>query len=264
MRLMIETSPTINPVSLQYHVLKHQLSHHKLYCEINSRDNLKIFMQHHVYAVWDFMSLIKSLQQYIAPATVPWSPPKNARYANFINQLVLEEESDYALTNASSSTHASHFESYLHAMTEVGANIQPISEFIEVVNEQGINAALQLPSIPEPAKEFMCFTFDIIERNKPHLLTAALAYGREDLVPQLFQSLEDGLQLSPEMAPNLFAYLERHIQLDGEEHGPLAIQLLQDLCEGSAHKHAASIKVAEQALSVRLKFWNGIQSKLLH
>jgi hypothetical protein len=261
---MIETSPKINPVSQQYHVLKHQLSHHKLYGEINCKENLKIFMQHHVYAVWDFMSLIKSLQQFIAPATVPWSHPKNPRYANFINQLVLEEESDYALTNASSSTHASHFESYLLAMNEVGANIQPITEFIEVVNEQGIHVALQLPSIPEPAKEFMSFTFDVIERNKPHLITAALAYGREDLVPQLFQSLEDGLEISPTQAPNLYAYLQRHIQLDGEEHGPLAIQLLQDLCEGSAQKHAASIEVAEQALVVRLKFWDGIQSKLLH
>ena len=261
---MTEVSATINPVSIQYQVLKHQLCNHKLYGEITSRDNLKIFMQHHVYAVWDFMSLIKSLQQHVAPVTVPWSPPKNPRYANFINQLVLEEESDFALTSASGATHASHFESYLHAMTEVGANTQPISEFIEIVNEQGIDAALQLPSVPESAKAFMAFTFEIIERDKPHLLTAALAYGREDLVPQLFQSLEDGLQISPKLAPNLYAYLERHIQLDGEEHGPLAIQLLKDLCEGSARKHAASIEVAEQALMVRLKFWDAIQSKLLH
>jgi hypothetical protein len=261
---MIKASPIFSPVSLQYDVLKHQLSNHKLYCEINTRDNLKIFMEHHVYAVWDFMSLIKSLQKNIAPATVPWLPPKNPRYANFINQLVLEEESDYALINDTGSMHASHFESYLHAMTEVGANIQPISEFIEAANERGINAALQLPSIPESAKEFMCFTFDIIERNKPHLLTATLAYGREGLVPQLFQSLEDGLLINVQEAPNLYAYLERHIQLDGEEHGPLAIQLLQGLCEGAAQKHAASIGIAEQALMVRLKFWDGIQSKLLH
>ena len=261
---MIETSLQPNQVSLQYEILRHQLNSHMLYSKINSEHNLKIFMEHHVYAVWDFMSLIKSLQKHIAPITFPWTPPKNPRFANFINQLVLEEESDYVLTNSSGSTHASHFESYLQAMTEVGANIQPITEFIAIVDDAGLEAALKLSNIPAPAKKFISFTFDIIECNKPHLLTAALAYGREDLVPQLFRCLEDGLQISPNTAPNLFAYLERHIQLDGEEHGPLAIQLLQELCEGSAQKRVDAIEVAEQALAIRLQFWDGIHSVLLH
>lgn len=261
---MIKEPSQPNRISLKYNVLKHQLSSHRLYSNINSGKNLKIFMEYHVYAVWDFMSLIKSLQRHIAPTTLPWVPPKNPRYASFINQLVLEEESDYALTNSSGSTHASHFESYLHAMTEVGANIELITEFIALANDIGFDAAVKLSDIPAPAKKFMSFTFDIIERNKPHLLTAALAYGREDLVPQLFRSLEEGLLISPNQAPNLFAYLERHIQLDGDEHGPLAIQLLDELCEGSVQKYAAAIKVAEQALAARLEFWDGIDKVLLH
>ena len=260
---IIETPLQLNQVSSQFDVLKYKLSNHRLYSKINSVSNLKIFMEHHVYAVWDFMSLIKSLQMHIAPSTVPWTPPKNPRYANFINQLVLEEESDYALAHSSKLTHASHFESYLHAMVEVGADTQPITDFISMVNSEGLNAALQLSSVPEASKEFMRYTFSVIEGNKPYLLTAVLAYGREDLVPQLFRSLEDGLQLSPKTAPSLYAYLQRHIQLDGEDHGPLAIQFLQELCEGSVHKYTAAIEVAEQALSIRLKFWDDIQSRLL-
>jgi len=268
---MNEAQPIPNATSLRCDVLQHQLGTHGLYGGINSEINLRIFMQHHVFAVWDFMSLIKSLQQHISPSTLPWVPPNNARYANFINQLVLEEESDYALTDVHKTSHdkeyskeySSHFESYLHAMTEIGADTQPITTFIDTVKTQGLEDALQLSCVPEPSKKFMRFTFKIIESNKPYLIAASLAYGREDLVPLLFQCLEDGLQISPTKAPNLYAYLKRHIQLDGEEHGPLAIQLLKELCEDSTHKQAAAIEVAEQALEVRLKFWDEIQSALL-
>lgn len=220
-------------------------------------------MEHHVYAVWDFMSLIKSLQIHIAPTNLPWVPPKNPRYANFINQLVLEEESDYALTDTVGSTHASHFESYRQAMVEAGANIHPISRFVNMVGDEGLETALQTTDIPAPAKRFMAFTFDIIGRNQPHLLAAALAYGREALVPQLFRSLLEGLQISPSDAPNLYGYLERHIQLDEQEHGPLAVLMVQELCEGSTEKQAEAMDVAEQALAARLDFWNGIHEALL-
>ncbi len=250
--------------SSQIDELHRQLSNHKLYCMIDTKEKLKIFMQHHVYAVWDFMSLIKALQNHFSPITLPWIPPKNARYANFINQLVLEEESDYALTDSSSSTHASHFESYLLAMEEIGADTQAITSFVNAVSNRGLDAGLKMPSVPEPAKQFMRFTFELIEQNKSYLLAAALAYGREDLVPQLFRSLQDGMHINSQVAPNLYAYMQRHIQLDGEEHGPLAIQLLNELCEDSNQKHSAVANAAERALAVRLDFWDGIQSALQH
>lgn len=215
-------------------------------------------MEHHVYAVWDFMSLIKSLQVHLAPARVPWLPPKNSRFANFINQLVLEEESDYALTTALNATHASHFESYRHAMFEVGASTHAISRFIKMVADEGLESAMQLADIPPPAKRFMAFTFDIIERDQPHLLAAALAYGRESLVPRLFRSLQEGLKISAAEVPILYGYLERHVQLDEQEHGPLAVLMVQELCAKSVEKQAAAIAVAEQALAVRLDFWDGI------
>lgn len=219
-------------------------------------------MEHHVYAVWDFMSLIKSLQIHIAPVNLPWVPPRNPRHANFINQLVLEEESDRALTDTASSTHASHFESYRQAMVEVGADIRPISRFIDIVGDEGIEAALQLIEIPAPAKRFMAFTFDIIRRSKPHLLATVLAYGRESLLPQLFRSLLEGLQIRPYDAPILYGYLERHIYLDEQEHSPLAVLMVQELCEGSIEKQAEAMEVADQALTARLDFWDGIHAAL--
>jgi hypothetical protein len=249
-------------VSSCYKSLGEQLTRHPLYDAIQNENNLSVFMEHHVYAVWDFMSLIKALQIHIAPTTLPWVPPKNPRYANFINQLVLEEESDYAFTDISGPTHASHFESYCLAMVEAGANIHPISRFVDMAGNEGIEIALQMSDIPVPARRFMSFTFDIIERNQAHLLAAVLAYGRETLVPQLFRSLLNGLQISPSEAPCLHGYLERHIQLDEQEHGPLAVLMVQELCEGSTDKQAEAMDVAEQALAARLDFWNGIHESL--
>jgi len=261
---MNEAQSISNSASLRCSTLQHRLNAHSLYGGINSEVNLRIFMQHHVYAVWDFMSLIKSLQHLITSNTIPWVPPNNPRHANFVNQLVLEEESDYGLTDFPTKQYSSHFESYLHAMTEIGADIQPITTFIETVKAQSLESALQLSCVPEPCKQFMRFTFSVIKQNKPHLIAACIAYGREDLVPLLFQRLENGLQINATQAPNLYAYLQRHIQLDGEEHGPLAIQLVKELCEGSPDKKAAAIEVAEQALEERLRFWDAIQSALLH
>jgi hypothetical protein len=219
-------------------------------------------MQHHVYAVWDFMSLIKSLQIHLAPTKLPWIPPKNTRYANFINQLVLEEESDHVLIDNTNSTHASHFESYCLAMADINADTRPIMTFIDTVNTDGLETALLSTEVPTPAKIFMRFTFEIIARNQVHLLAAMLAYGRENAVPQFFTSLRNRLQMSSIDAPTLYAYLDRHIQLDEQEHGPLTVLMTQELCEDSCEKWTQVIEVAEQALEVRLNFWNAIHEAL--
>lgn len=219
-------------------------------------------MEHHVYAVWDFMSLIKALQVHIAPTRIPWVPPKNPRHASFINQLVLEEESDGAFADTAGDAHASHFERYCQAMVEVKAKIDPISRFVSRVGAESLSTALQTTDIPEPARKFMAFTFAIIGRNQPHLSAAALAYGREALVPRLFRSLLEGLPISRGDAPNLYGYLERHVQLDEQIHGPIAVLMAQELCEGSATKQTEAVAVAEQALAVRLEFWNGIHKAL--
>lgn len=252
-----------NIVSSRYQSLLEQLNNHPLYSDLNNTNNLKVFMEHHVYAVWDFMSLVKALQLHLAPINIPWIPIKYPHYAYFINQLVLEEESDKALTAAVDFTHASHFEGYLKAMTDIGANTQPIMQFVNIVETKGLESALQTQSVPHPAKQFMTFTFDMISRNEPHLLAAILAYGRETIVPELFQSIRHGLQINQRDAPNLHAYLDRHIELDKHEHGPLSVRMASELCGNAIDKHSDAIEVAEQALASRLEFWNGIHLSLV-
>ena len=219
-------------------------------------------MQHHVYAVWDFMSLIKALQQHLAPVRLPWIPPVNSRYANFINQLVIEEESDTALSANTRKSHASHFESYCEAMAEVDADTRTVLRFIQSAHTDGIDHAMQSHEVPPSARRFMQFTFDVISRNQPHLIAALLAYSRESLVPLLFRAMLQRLPVKPTNTPALHAYLLRHIELDEHEHGPLAREMTQALCQGSPQKKVEVRDIAEQALQVRLEFWDAIHQSI--
>lgn len=255
---MINYALTLSSVSKQFDSLRLQLINHPLNSAIGNIEHLRIYMEHHVFAVWDFMSLIKSVQNFIAPTTVPWVPSDNPNYVHFINQLVSEEESDNLYSTNSHDHPRSHFERYLEAMTEVGANTYIISRFISMVSDEGLDAALSMPNLPNSAKKFMMFTFDVIKRNQLHLIVAVLALGREDLVPQLFRSLVQNFPMNRCEVPSLFAYIDRHIQLDEQEHAPIAKQLLQELCTGSSAKQIESQEIAEQALAVRLEFWNEI------
>jgi hypothetical protein len=233
-----------------------RLSRHPLYGAIRSRAALRIFMEHHVYAVWDFMSLIKALQQRVAPPAVPWTPPQNGRLAAYINQLVLDEESDLALGGVS------HFEFYCRAMAEIGADCVPVRQLIERARREDVSVALDDPHIPEPSRRFVRFTFEIIARGQPHRLAALLAYGRETVIPDMFQALLTGAETAAVLPPSLHRYLERHIELDSDAHGPLSMLLVEEFCKGNERHHAEVMETAVGAVTARLELWDHIYERV--
>lgn len=243
--------------------LREQLARHPVYQGVGSEQDLRVFMRHHVYPVWDFMSLVKYLQGVVAPTTMPWVPRGDAAVRRFINEIVLEEESDEGVPgSAAEYNYSSHFELYCAAMREVGEDPAPALAFVQLAQQAGIDAALATGAIPEPAREFMRTTFGFIASGKPHVVAAAFSLGREHVIPAMFRSLLARMGVSKNDAPAFHYYLERHIHLDEGSHAPLAMKLLDVLCAGDAGRIAEAQEAAQAALAARIRFWDGVAAAI--
>jgi len=238
-----------------------RLEQHEVYDQIRDLAALRVFMQHHVWSVWDFMSLIKYLQHAVAPARWPWRPGADADVQRFINELVLEEETDAAPPQLGSE-YSSHFNLYLGAMREIGADTAPIEAFVALACTQGLAAALQSGLAPEPSRAFTATTFGFIEGGRAHEVAAALALGREHVIPAMFRTLLARMGISEQQAPIFHFYLSRHIHLDEDFHAPLSLRLLESLCAGDAQRSAEASAAAEEAIAARIRFWDGVRVAL--
>ncbi len=229
---------------------------HPLYESIVTLENLQRFMEHHVFAVWDFMSLLKALQQQLTCTTIPWLPVGNAEVRYLINEIVTGEESD--VDEAGRRT--SHFELYLRAMQQSGAVTTPVGQFIETLSTGGmLQQALTVTGIPEAARRFVQHTFNVIGSGKPHLIAAVFTFGREDLIPSIFiEMVRRVAGQFPGKVDVLLYYLERHIEVDGDHHAHLAHQMTAELCGDDQAKWEEAIQAAEEALQARLELWDGI------
>lgn len=236
------------------HEFATQLAAHPIYSALESLEDLQGFMEHHIYSVWDFMSLIKYLQAAVAPTTVPWLPRGDSAIRRFINELVLEEESDQLPDGG----YSSHVALYLRAMAEIGANTQPFYSFLEKVELVGVDTALELAIVPPPSRAFSRQTFDFLSSQQAHQVAAALALGREHIIPTMFRSFLARMQVSEGDAPIFHFYLKRHVHLDEDIHAPLSLRLLNSLCAGDAEKTQQAIHAAQQAVQARLQFWDGV------
>lgn len=240
--------------------VQQRLDSHPIYGALRTLDDLRVFMQHHVYSVWDFMSLIKYLQHAVAPARWPWTPGPDASVARFINELVLEEETDEAAPGGEG--FSSHFELYLGAMREIGADAAQMQRFVGSVRQQGLDMALATTGVPAPALQFTRSTFGFIDSGRPHAVAAALALGREHVIPAMFRAFLARMAVTEQEAPTFHYYLNRHIHLDEDFHAPLSLRLLDALCEGDAGKLAEARAAAVQAVEARIAFWDGVMAVL--
>jgi hypothetical protein len=237
--------------------LQRELNAHPVYAEVTDLADLRVFMAHHVYAVWDFMSLIKYLQRTVAPTATPWMPQADPAVVYFINQLVLEEESDRIATDAGVQ-YSSHYALYLSAMTEIGADAASPERFLAKVRSDGLDAALYADETPLPARYFTETTFCFIREDKPHAAAAALAVGRERIIPDMFRRLLAANGVDAARAPTFHHYLKRHIHLDEDFHGPLSLRLLDGLCGDDPTRLEEAATAAEEAVCARIRFWDGV------
>ena len=236
--------------------LKDALIKHRIYGEIDRIDALRLFMEHHVFAVWDFMSLLKVLQQQLCCVDVPWLPAADSQGCRFINEIVLAEESDIDAQGK----YASHFELYHGSMRQCGAHTAGIDGFLSDLRHGiGLLTALESPQVPEASRQFVQQTFKIIKAGNLCEVAAAFTFGREDLLPDVFQRIVDELNTQAGGKLEDFKYyLERHIGLDGDEHGPMATRLLQSLCGDDDELWEMAERAAVSCLLARQELWDGI------
>jgi hypothetical protein len=236
--------------------LRQEIINHKVYSAIKNIDDLKVFMQFHVYAVWDFMSLLKTLQSNLTCTSVPWFPKGDADSRYLINEIVVGEESDIDIDGV----RKSHFELYLDAMKQCGADSSKIQVFIDELKNTGdFNSAFLSSETPKEAKEFVDFTFKIIGSGKDYLQSAIFTFGREDLIPGMFVSIINEIHKNFPNEISIFKYyIERHIEVDGDYHSHLALQMTSNLCKDNEQFWQEVEESVINSLKHRIELWNGV------
>lgn len=240
--------------------LREQLVKHPLYTSIKTIGGLQAFMEHHVYAVWDFMSLLKSLQQQLTCTAVPWLPVGNGDTRYLINEIVAGEESDVN----EHGKRLSHFEMYLDAMQQADCDTKHMEKFIALLKSgESITSALKGCNAPEAAVRFVHNTFETINLGKPHITAAVFTFGREDLIPDMFIGIVKELgEEEPGKLEAFRYYLERHIEVDGDHHSHLAYEMTAAVCGNDPTKWEECLAATKDALNARIALWDGVYQQL--
>ena len=264
---------------------RERLVRHRIYGLVNSAARLRRFMESHVFAVWDFQSLLKAMQQRLTCTSIPWVPTPDAEARRLVNEIVLDEESD-ALPEGGS---ASHFELYLHGMRNAGADTGPIDRMIETlragvsqvgkpaatvrqdvagVSQVGkpaatvVGDAMREAGAPEAAQAFVRHSFAVIESGSTHGIVAAFTYGREDVIPDMFRGLVSSLASRDPAWERFHWYLDRHIEADDEKHAPVCRRIMARLCGDDPAKWAEASRMARACVEARIALWDAIAAEL--
>ena len=244
------------PSAIDLGTARERLVGHPIYAKIDRADRLRLFMEHHVFAVWDFQSLLKAMQQKLTCTTIPWLPTPDPEARRLVNEIVLDEESDELPDGG----HASHFELYLLAMRHAGADTGPIERLLDSLGRgASISQALAACGGPAAACDFVRRSFDVIDSGSTHRIVAAFTYGREDVIPDMFRHLVISLAAEdPKSWGSFRFYLERHIAHDDEKHAPVCRRIVARLCGNDPTRWAEASETARGCLESRIAFWDGI------
>lgn len=246
----------INTLEKEIEGLRTELINHPLYASIKSLKEVQLFMESHVFAVWDFMSLLKGLQRGLTNVEIPWTPKGNPITRRLINEIVFGEESDLDENGIPKS----HFEMYVDSMDQLGADTTQIKRFVDLINErETVEAALNSVNVSQAVKDFVNFTMEQAYSNKLHVISAVFTFGREDLIPDMFIEIVKNIGSESQTdLSKLTYYLERHIEIDGGEHGPMALQMIDELCGDDAVKWQEATEASKLALQFRIQLWDSL------
>ena len=241
--------------------LRDQIKTHPIYSEIKTLEDLNVFMEHHVFAVWDFMSVLKVLQRKLTSVYVPWIPLGSANTRYLINKIVLEEESGLDHEG----NRSSHFELYMKAMEQVGCDTRPAHQLLNKLKEgKSFSAALNNSFIPHSALWFIKNTIQTsIHENKLHVQAAVFTFGRRDLLPEMFINFVREMDhQNPERVSIFKYYLDLHVKDKKDDLSVLAHAMTDELCGNDEQKWIEATYAVKRSLLSRIELWDAILEKI--
>ena len=238
--------------------LKQKITTHPLFANKLEREHICKFMESHIFAVWGFMSILKSLQKMITPNNLPWIPNRNTKngLVNFVNEIILCEESDFI----EGIGYISHFEIYLLAMKHIGAETDQLDKLTSKISDKGYSEKyIDDIDASDEVKSFLKHDLDVSINGTLPEIVGAFTLGREKVIPNMFSYILPAIEESSS-SHHLITYLKRHIDIDGDRHGPLSMKLLDVSCnkEQLNLAYAAAIK----SLDLRLLVWDKVFSDI--
>lgn len=241
-----------------------ELKTHPLYSKFSDKrtvqKRIRTYMEYQVWCVWDFMALLKSIQQKLIPTSIAWTPPEYASLGRYLYDVLRTEETD--VSNEPGKDHASHFEAYLNAMQEAGADIEPISDFIaELKKGIPVDDAIAMARMPEPSREFVTNTMKHI-KGKVHESVAVFCLSREGIIPEMFTTFTESL-VNEEGFTKFRWYLDRHIELDSSSHGPLSVKLFKTMVGNDKTKLYEALDATLNALQARKNLLDAINTEVI-
>lgn len=258
-KILKMSTPSVHPIHSMQGLIeavapyRQTLLDHPLYRSMRSIEHVRVFMAHHVHAVWDFMSLVKGLQLRLTGMQLPWKPVGDPEVRYLINEIVLGEESDEDPEGG----RIAHFELYLRAMRELGLQTEAIERYVRDYRwnmDQG-----EPTGLPEGGLAFNRRTFDLIRRAGTHELAAVFTLGREDLIPDMFVRMVETMNREfPGKLSSLVYYLERHIEVDGEHHKHLAYRMTEWACGSDPALWQEAAEAVKEALLARCALWDAV------
>jgi pyrroloquinoline quinone (PQQ) biosynthesis protein C len=153
---------------------------------------------------------------------------------------------------------------YLEAMQQCGASPEVFLDFIsELKNTRDLNLAFGNADVPAAAREFVSHTFEVINSGEAHLQAAVFTFGREDLIPNMFLSIVTDLNKKfPGQVSRFKYYLDRHIEVDGDHHSHLALEMTAELCGNDRQKWEQITAASVTALEKRIALWDGVYDEI--
>jgi hypothetical protein len=144
----------------------------------------------------------------------------------------------------------------------MGSDTRKIEIFLLKISQKStIEEALEFAEVPGAVKKFVEFTFDMIATNDTHKIAAAFTFGREDLIPDMFIQIINKTKEKESFKEFLY-YLNRNVELDGDSHGPLSLEMINELCGEDVQKWNEVLDTSKKALEVRINLWDYITNEI--